>query len=315
MDEETKREADKFTFDSFLKNNSEYFVVMGVFAALAIYIRQMSGFNSIREAGTATQFSFFTSFLMGLLVIALFYKQMSRKLGSLGELAKAHRLSSNIDLTLFTSLLTLTLVGLWEIIIPSGGILFLIVTTGLALLLLILFLNVLQYFGSIVPYTPKWRILMGLTVCLTVLIISTFSLEYLQTSYQITDVKNLSVQGPKLIAIDLLFFIAATSQSIASIGVIASVVSIPIVIIDKIRGTSPYDEVKRTDIKPDQNKSSMKSNSQGSEKETDLATRRTNLRKTIVNASSEEKRQQAMLELATLDREEHPECYEELKEK
>ena len=68
---------------------------------------------------------------------------------------------------------------------------------------------------------------------------------YVRTQYlsgiEITTIQDMTFADPVPIALMLTMVFVATIQSLAAVGLIATILGIPIVAIDKVRGVSPYD--------------------------------------------------------------------------
>jgi hypothetical protein len=85
----------------FIEENSDLFVVMGVFAASSVYILQLTS-NSLSTATTAIQLGFTGSIMILLLMVYLIYRQMAREVGSWDELYKVHIHFRNIPVVVFS---------------------------------------------------------------------------------------------------------------------------------------------------------------------------------------------------------------------
>lgn len=98
-------DQDEFNVDvtEFVENNSNLFLVLGVFSALAIYISQLQDVP-LTEAPLETRVGFAGSLLLAVLIISLIYKKLIEDIGSLQNIIRAHtRITANLDLILFTT--------------------------------------------------------------------------------------------------------------------------------------------------------------------------------------------------------------------
>jgi len=108
---EENQENDDINIADFLKSNSELFVVLGVFSALAIYISDLGG-DSLGNAPSEIRIGFGGSLLLSILLIIIIYKQLVEKVGSIEDLFRAHTEYQNWDLIVFTGGIILLLPSL-----------------------------------------------------------------------------------------------------------------------------------------------------------------------------------------------------------
>ncbi|WP_144049545.1 hypothetical protein [Halorubrum salipaludis] len=99
---EDDQKNDNIDMADFLKSNSELFVILGVFSALAIYISDLGGGGSVGDAASQIRIGFGGALLLTILLILLIYRQLVNQIGSIGDLFKAHTEVQNWDLVVFT---------------------------------------------------------------------------------------------------------------------------------------------------------------------------------------------------------------------
>jgi len=110
MDEDNQ-ENDDINIADFLKSNSELFVILGVFSALAIYISDLGG-DSLGNAPSEIRIGFGGALLLSTLLIIIIYKQLVERVGSIENLFRAHTEYQNWDLIVFTGGIILLLPSL-----------------------------------------------------------------------------------------------------------------------------------------------------------------------------------------------------------
>jgi len=120
-----KGESKELDFPEQLSNHSEYFVIAGVFAAIATYVYQATdGFSGgPTSAGFVSSVSLFgLSFFM----VVLFYQQLKREVDTWVDLYQAHFKPGNAELAIFSALLFICIMSILGTIpqLETGFVLF-----------------------------------------------------------------------------------------------------------------------------------------------------------------------------------------------
>jgi hypothetical protein len=243
MNEKSEEVTNSKEFDlaGFIRDWSALFLVMGVFAALAIYILQTTG-NSASEASIIIKTGVVASFVLSLLMMFLIYSKMKDRLGSWNELYLAHKQLQNIDLIIFTVFTTLLIFSIARILTLHESVIFVLSLTATVWLSFALFLGTLFAIGKVTPKTTAWRISISLLISIIVLIGSYYLRNELASQFTLTTIDELSMSNPIPIVIDIILVMLATIQSIAAFAILVTLFSIPIIYTDKIRSISPYNQ-------------------------------------------------------------------------
>jgi hypothetical protein len=109
----SEKDTSNVDIGGFIDRNSNLFVVLGVFSALAIYISQLQGGRLI-EAPLETRVGFVGSLVLAALTITTIFKQLISDIGSLNTFINSLGKTQNWDLLVFTagfSLLTPAIVA------------------------------------------------------------------------------------------------------------------------------------------------------------------------------------------------------------
>ena len=76
-------------------------------------------------------------------------------------------------------------------------------------------------------------------------VVTVFASNFVVTEYlsgvEISTIHEMSLTEPVPVAIAVAYILVVSIRAVAAIGVFASILSIPVVAFDKIRGKSPYD--------------------------------------------------------------------------
>jgi MFS family permease len=234
--------TEPFDLAEFIDEYSSLFVTMGVFGALALYISQTSP-EELTQSSVMIKMGFVASFLIAILIFALIYRQMLNEFDSKHQLIRAHvRVWENPALAAFTFLAALLGSSVSFILVRHQPIILMMGFLAVGGLGYILGLNALYWVAEHVPKTPYWRIGTILSTSFIVLVITLYLRMNVLDNYQLTTINQLSLSDPVPIFIDIALLLVASLQSMAALGILAGLIGIPVVIIDKIRGVSPYDE-------------------------------------------------------------------------
>lgn len=98
---EDEIDSDSFDLAGFLDDHSELFVVMGVFAALSVYLSD-SAQTTLQKAPETVQGGYVASLVITGVVGVLIYREMMREFGSFNNLVEGHFQARNIDLFVFS---------------------------------------------------------------------------------------------------------------------------------------------------------------------------------------------------------------------
>lgn len=227
---------------AFTEEHSSLIVVMGVFAAVAVYIAQ-----SAPSLGTSTdaQLMYATGFVsalgMTLLFLFLVYRELARDVGSWSKLHYAHYRLDNLPLALFTlfgAMLVLSISFLIYQFEPVVLMLLLIATlfAGGGIVL-----RLLHGIGRRVPKSAKVRIPLLFVVSVVTVLASNYAVEEFLSGVEVSTIQQMSLSEPVPVLTAVAYILVVSIRAAAAIGVFASILSIPVVAFDKIRGKSPYD--------------------------------------------------------------------------
>ncbi|WP_226007389.1 hypothetical protein [Natrinema salinisoli] len=239
-DDTVSSDDDEFDLAEFIDERSSLFAVMGVFVAVAAYLSRARP-GPITDAEMMLKIGYTASLGLALLMCFLIYRSMRNEFGTWADLRRAHLQRDNWALTGFTVLIGLVILSVMHMITLNDPVVFLLLLTGTSVFTLIAFLNVVYGVGRRVPRSPLWRISTMFVVCSFVLAASFYVRTRYLAGIEITTIQELTFADPVTIVLMLTIVFVATVQSLAAVGLIATLVGIPVVAIDKIRGVSPYD--------------------------------------------------------------------------
>lgn len=235
------RNTDTFNLGDFIGEQSELFVTMGVFGALAIYISQ-SATGDTPDAELIIKTGFVSSFGLSILMFALIYSKLIDEFGGWNSMYRAHFRLRNAPLTVFSLFFGMLVLSLSFILTQHEPVIFLLLLTGTVVAGFGVVMRLMYGVGRRVPRTPVWRISTVFLTSLVTLLITLYLRTRVLTRFEVTTIQNLSLLDPVPVVITVSTLLAATIQSLAAIGVLASIIGIPLVVFDKMRGKSPYDE-------------------------------------------------------------------------
>lgn len=239
--EEGDDNEDTFDLGDFVSEQSELFVTMGVFSALAIYISR-STIGGTSDAELMIKTGFVCSFGLAILMFGLIYLKLIDDFGGLHPLYRAHFQLRNIPLALFSLFTGVLLLSLSYILTQREPVIFLLLLTGAVVIGLGLVTRLMYGISRRVPRTAVWRISTMFFTSLITLLITLYFRTRAFTQFEVTTIQNLSLSDPIPVMITVAMVLVATVQSLAALGVLMSIFAIPLIILDKIRGQSPYDE-------------------------------------------------------------------------
>jgi|GEM_PF-4431324 len=243
-DDQGNEDIDRFDLADFIENQSELFVVMGVFGALAIYISQSASADPGTDAALMIKTGFVSAFILSILMYALIYSQLIDKFDTLNDLYRAHFRLKNASLALFTLFSALLVLSVSSILTQHEPVVFLIVLTGTFVVGAGIVTRLTYGVALRVPRTPVWRISTIFLTSLATLLVTVYLRENVFDQFAVTTIQNLTLSDPVPVIITVATVLVATIQSLAATGVIAAIIGVPIVLFDKIRGKSPYDEAR-----------------------------------------------------------------------
>lgn len=227
----------------FIQDRSALLVVMGVFAAVAVYIS-----DSAPEFGTSTDshLMYVTGFVaalgMTVLLFFLVYKELAAEIGSWHHLHHAHYRLNNLPLAFFTLFNAMLILSISYLIMQYEPVLFML------LLIATLFagggivLRTLYAIGKRLPQTAWARIPATFLFSIIIFFTSNYIIikKYLH-DVEIATIQEMSFSEPISVVIAVTYILVVSIRAAAAAGMLASVIGIPVVLIDKIRGKSLYD--------------------------------------------------------------------------
>lgn len=241
-DNHKKQDLDAFDLADFIKRKSELFVVMGVFAALAIYITQSAdGLGTTTDSALMTTIGFASAFTLSILMLVLIYKKLIEEFDDWHAAFRAHFRLRNTPLALFSLFAFVLVISISHILTRHEPVIFVLLLTGTYVVGVGVFLRFTYGVARRVPRTPTWRISTIFLACLFALGGTIYLQETVLSQIELTTIYGLSLSDPITIGINVVYLLVATVQSFAAIGILAALLGIPIVLFDKLRGKSPYD--------------------------------------------------------------------------
>ncbi|MFC6835631.1 hypothetical protein [Halomarina ordinaria] len=235
---DTDTNSDEFCLAEFIDDRSSLFGTMGVFVAVAAYLSRAQP-GPITDAELMLKAGYTASLGLALLILFLIYWSMRNEFGTWTDLRRAHMQLHNWTLTVFTGFTGLLILSVTHLVTLNDPVVFLLLLTGTAVFSLIAFTSVVYGVGRRVPRSPLWRIPTMFVVCSVVLAVSAYVRNQYLAGIEITTIQDLTFADPVPIVLMLTMVIVATIQSLAAVSLIATILGIPIVAIDKIRGVSP----------------------------------------------------------------------------
>lgn len=230
---------------AFSEIHSSLIVVMGVFAAIAVYISQ-----SAPELGTSTdsQLIYATGFVsalgMTLLFLGLVYKELADEVGSWSNLHYAHYRLDNLPLALFTLFNAMLVLSISYLITRYEPVIFMLVLIATLFVGGGIILRLMHGIGRLLPQSAWVRI----PVIFILSFVTVFASNFVVTEYlagvEISTIHEMSLTEPVPVAIAVAYILVISIRTVAAIGVLASILSIPVVAFDKIREKLPYDNPK-----------------------------------------------------------------------
>lgn len=239
---DSQKNIGSFDLANFISKNSELFVIMGVFGALAIYISQSTITTPTTDAELMVKTGFVSAFALSLLIYGLIYKKLIEEFGGWNALYRSHFRLENVPLAAFTLFSGLLVLSISFIITQNEPVVFLIIATGTLIASIGIVTRILYGVAHKVPRTPVWRISTIFSVSLSIFLVSRWVQTNVANEFEPATIQELSLADPLPVVVSILVLLVASIQSFAAIGVVGSIIGIPFVLYDKLRGQSPYDE-------------------------------------------------------------------------
>lgn len=226
----------------FIQDRSALLVVMGVFAAVAVYIS-----DSVPALGTGTdsQLMYTTGFVaalgMTLLFLALVYKELADEAGSWHHLHHAHYRLDNLPLAFFTLFNIMLILSISYLITRYEPVIFMLLLIGTLFAGGGLVVRTLYAIGKHLPQTAWARIpVIFFLSAITVFVSNYIITEYL-SGVEIATIREMSLTDPMPVVTGVVYIFVGSVRAAAALGVLASIIVIPIVVLDKIRDKFQYD--------------------------------------------------------------------------
>lgn len=227
---------------AFIENHSALFLVLGVFAALAVYISQTApSLGTSNDAELMATTGFVAALGMAILILCLAYKELAEKTESWNNLYRAHFRLDNLPLALFTLFNMMLVLSLSYLITRYEPVVFILVLVATLFVGAGVVHRLMYGFGGIVPQSPWARIPTVFVASLVTVFVSNFMLTEYLTGVEIRTIHELSLTEPVPVVIAVMYLLVVSIRAAAAIGVFASILGIPVVAFDKLRGKSPYD--------------------------------------------------------------------------
>jgi len=237
-------DLDPHTVDlaEFIQDRSALLVIMGVFAAVAVYITQAAP-----AIGTSTNpeliyaIGFVSALGMTLLFLYLVYKELAVETGSWHNLHHAHYRLNNLPLAIFSLLNAMLVLSISFLITRYEPVIFILVLVTALFAGGGIVLRLLYYVVGLLPNSAWARIPAIFTLSLVTFLASTLVIMEYLSGIEMSTIHEMSLTEPVPVAIGVAYILVMSIRSVAALGVLASLASIPLVAFDKIRGRSPYD--------------------------------------------------------------------------
>jgi hypothetical protein len=229
----------------FTETHSSLIVVMGVFAAVAVYISQ-----SAPELGTNTdsQLMYATGFVsalgMALLFLGLVYKELAGEVGSWRNLHYAHYRLNNLPLALFTLFNAMLVLSISYLITQYKPVIFMLVLIATLFVGGGFVLRLMYGIGRLLPQSAWVRIPVIFILSIATVFASNFVVTKYFSGIEISTIHEMSLTEPVPVAIAVAYILVVSIRAFAATGVFASILGIPVVAFNKIREKFPYDNRK-----------------------------------------------------------------------
>lgn len=227
---------------AFVESHSPLLVVMGVFAAVAVYISQSApslGTNTDAELIYTT--GFVSSLGMTMLFLLLVYKELAKETESWNNLHYAHYRLDNFPLALFTLFNGMLILSMSFLLLRYEPAIFILVLIATVYAGYGIVFRLVHYIARILPRSARVRIPVLLLVSVVSVVASDFVLtEYLAEVHLMT-IHELSLSEPIPVLMTSGYVLIGSIRAAGALGVVIGILSIPFVAFEKLRGKSPYD--------------------------------------------------------------------------
>lgn len=222
----SETEYSRVDVGDFLKSNSELFVVLGVFSALAIYISQLHQ-GPLNESPLETRVGFAGSLLLALLVLALVYGRLIEEAGSLENLIRAHARISNLDLIIFTTGILFLAPSLAAPLLEyQSALYYTLVVASLVLLIPVMF-EVILILRSKLPENPYIRSAITLVLGVFIHFAAGDTVAHIRSNPGLVGTDQFSVYNLAPAFYDVLAVMALIGQMV---GLLAAMVAVSLLI-------------------------------------------------------------------------------------
>ncbi|WP_435099562.1 hypothetical protein [Halarchaeum sp. P4] len=230
----SSEEDGQFDLAYFVGDYSELFAIMGVFAALAVYISQS-------KTGTTPDFSlmrsvgFVSSFGLSLLMYLLIYSKLAEKLGGWPALYRTHIRVENGLLVVFSFLSAMLMGSLTSLLLEREPAFFMILLVAAVFLTYVISFRVLRTTSSFIPDDELSRAAVLLVSSCAILLITEALYTQFVSSFQMTTVWELSLSTPLLVAANIAALVIAVIRSLAMYAVVISALYAPVALYRRYR--------------------------------------------------------------------------------
>ncbi|WP_254763100.1 hypothetical protein [Natrinema marinum] len=182
-----------FDLSEFIKDTSELFLVLGVFAATAVYTHDLQG-SDVGLTEKYLGYGHGGSLLIVALLTYLIYKEMTQRLGGKFELMRAHLRVKNIELILFSLSYYLLFWSIGWLILDQNSILQIVPLTIIGFFVLGAILYGFEFLDGRVMSDIKLAVIL-LFLSFISIIISSNGLIWLPKNYELVAVGTLSLKN------------------------------------------------------------------------------------------------------------------------
>lgn len=226
----------------FIQDRSSLVVVMGVFAAVAVYISDSA---PALGAGTESQLMYTTGFVsalgMTLLFLVLVYKELADEVGSWHHLHHAHYRLDNLPLAFFTLFNIMLILSISYLITRYEPVLFMLLLIATLFAGGGLVLRTLYEIGKHFPQTVWARISVISFFSAVVFLVSNYIITEYLSGVELATIQQMSLTDPMPVVTGVVYVFAVSVRMVAALSALTAIIGIPVLLLDQIRRKFQYD--------------------------------------------------------------------------
>lgn len=220
----------------FIQDRSALLTVMGVFAAVAVYISQSApalGTSTDSELMYAT--GFVSALGMTMLCLLLVYKELADETGSWNNLHHAHYRLDNLPLALFTLFNLMLFLSISHLITQYEPVVFILILVGTLFVGGGIVYRLIYYLGKFLPQTALARVPVIFVFSVATVFASDFVVTEYLAGFEISTIHEMTLTEPVPVIIAVVYLLVVSIRAVAALSVIVSIISVPIITFDGIR--------------------------------------------------------------------------------